>query len=262
MPCPDSCQDERRAVKPLEIIPAIDLRGGRCVRLLQGDYARETVYAEEPIAVAQQWASLGAPRLHVVDLDGALAGEPQQLSLVRAICRAVSIPVQLGGGIRTEMHLQQALEAGVQRVVMGSAAVQCPDRMAGLFEHYGEALVVALDMREGRVAMAGWQMLSELDYLRFARLMEQLGAKRLLFTNIQRDGTLQGVDGESLRALLEVVRLPVLVSGGIRDESEIHALHALAQTTSLEGVIVGKALYEAKIRLEAFYKTASGGTNS
>lgn len=234
-------------MKPLEIIPAIDLRGGQCVRLSQGDYARETVYADEPVAIAQRWASLGAPRLHVVDLDGARAGEPKQLELVAAICRAVPIPVQLGGGIRSETHLHQALDAGVQRVVMGSAAVQHPDLMARLFERYGDALVVAIDMREEHVATEGWQRLSEQNYLQFARKMEQLGAKRLLFTNIQRDGTLQGVDEASLRALLETVQLPVLASGGIRDESDLHALHTLAQTTSLEGVIVGKALYEGRI---------------
>ncbi|MEN3001155.1 MAG: 1-(5-phosphoribosyl)-5-[(5-phosphoribosylamino)methylideneamino]imidazole-4-carboxamide isomerase [Armatimonadota bacterium] len=246
----------------MEIIPAIDLRGGRCVRLLQGDYAQETVYADDPVAVAQMWASKGAPRLHVVDLDGARAGEPKQLELVAAICRAVSIPVQLGGGIRTETHLQQALATGVQRVVIGSAAVQQPDQIARLLQHYGEAIVIAIDMREGRVATEGWQQLTDAPYLEFAQRMEKLGAKRLLFTNIARDGTLQGVDLASLRALLEVVEIPVLASGGVRDEKDIHTLHMLAQTTSLEGVIVGKALYEGHIALSSIHSTASGGTNS
>jgi phosphoribosylformimino-5-aminoimidazole carboxamide ribotide isomerase len=249
-------------MRSLEVIPAIDLLGGCCVRLLQGDYTQQTVYADDPVVVAQHWASLGAPRLHVVDLEGARAGEPRQLAVVEAICRAVSIPVQLGGGIRTEAHLQSALEAGVQRVVIGSVAVQEPAQTEQLLQKYGEQIVIALDMREGRVATHGWQQLSEMPYLSFARAMEQRGARRLLFTSIQRDGTLQGVDLESLQALLQEVSIPVLASGGVRDESDIRALQTLAQSTSLEGVIVGKALYEGRIQLNPSHNTASGGVNS
>ncbi len=231
----------------LEVIPAIDLREGRAVRLVQGDYQHETRYHDDPVAVAQHWAMRGAPRLHVVDLDGALAGEPQQLALIRRICKAVAIPVQVGGGVRTEDQIQQLLEAGAERVILGTRAVQDVAFAQAMFEKYGERLALALDVYGGKVAVSAWQTLAECDYIEFARQMAAAGARRIIFTNIAQDGTLQGLERAPLEALLNAVRVPVIASGGVRDLRDIEALQQLSQNTTLEGVIVGKALYEGTL---------------
>lgn len=234
-------------MKPLEVIPAIDLRGGYAVRLLQGDYARETRYHDDPIAVAQHWAQRGAPRLHVVDLDGAKTGEPAQRELIRRIVKSVDIPVQVGGGVRTEAHIQQLLSLGVERVILGTVAVQRPDFAERMFQTYGERIALALDVKSGAAATHGWQSVSDTPYLEFAQQMAQRGAPRIIFTQIELDGTLQGVAFEPLIELLRAVAIPVIASGGVRDEDDLKILHALAQSTSLEGVIVGKALYEGTL---------------
>jgi len=234
-------------MKPFEVIPAIDLRGGYAVRLLQGDYTRETRYHDDPVALAQHWAQRGAPRLHVVDLDGARAGYPTQLELVRRVIRGVAIPVQVGGGVRSEEAVRALLDAGADRVILGTLAVEQPEVAGALFEKYGERIVCALDVKSGRAATAGWESLSETPYLQLAQEMAQRGAQRIIFTQIERDGTLQGVDFEPLIELLKTVSVPVIASGGVRDASDLTILRALAQSTSLEGVIVGKALYEGTL---------------
>jgi phosphoribosylformimino-5-aminoimidazole carboxamide ribotide isomerase len=234
-------------MKPFEVIPAIDLRGGYAVRLLQGDYTRETRYDDDPVALAQHWAQRGAPRLHVVDLDGARAGYPTQLELVRRVIRGVAIPVQVGGGVRSEGAVRALLDAGADRVILGTLAVEQPEVAGALFEKYGERIVCALDVKSGRAATAGWESLSETPYLQLAQEMAQRGAQRIIFTQIERDGTLQGVDFEPLIELLKTVSVPVIASGGVRDASDLTILRALAQSTSLEGVIVGKALYEGTL---------------
>ena len=234
-------------MKPFEVIPAIDLRGGYAVRLLQGDYTRETRYHDDPVALAQHWAQRGAPRLHVVDLDGARAGYPTQLELVRRVIRGVAIPVQVGGGVRSEGAVRALLDAGADRVILGTLAVEQPEVAGALFEKYGERIVCALDVKSGRAATAGWESLSETPYLQLAQEMAQRGAQRIIFTQIERDGTLQGVDFEPLIELLKAVSVPVIASGGVRDASDLTILRALAQSTPLEGVIVGKALYEGTL---------------
>jgi phosphoribosylformimino-5-aminoimidazole carboxamide ribotide isomerase len=234
-------------MKPFEVIPAIDLRGGYAVRLLQGDYTRETRYHDDPVALAQHWAQRGAPRLHVVDLDGARAGYPTQLELVRRVIRGVAIPVQVGGGVRSEGAVRALLDAGADRVILGTLAVEQPEVAGALFEKYGERIVCALDVKSGRAATAGWESLSETPYLQLAQEMAQRGAQRIIFTQIERDGTLQGVDFEPLIELLKTVSVPVIASGGVRDASDLTILRALAQSTPLEGVIVGKALYEGTL---------------
>ncbi len=234
-------------MKRLEVIPAIDLRGGYAVRLWQGDYERETRYHDDPIAVAQHWAQRGAPRLHLVDLDGARAGEPVQAELIERIVRAVDIPVQVGGGIRSEAHVERLLNAGAERVILGTIAVQDPDFAAQMFQTYGERIALALDVKSGAAATHGWQSVSGTPYLEFARHMAARGAPRIIFTQVELDGTLQGVAFEPLVELLKAVSVPVIASGGVRDEADIRALNALAQSTTLEGVIVGKALYEGTL---------------
>ncbi|MFN7017976.1 MAG: 1-(5-phosphoribosyl)-5-[(5-phosphoribosylamino)methylideneamino]imidazole-4-carboxamide isomerase [Fimbriimonadales bacterium] len=234
-------------MKPFEVIPAIDLRGGYAVRLWRGDYERETRYHDDPVSVAQHWANRGAPRLHIVDLDGARAGEPMQTALIERIVRSVDIPVQVGGGVRSEAHLQRLLDAGAERVILGTIAVQDPDFAAQMFQTYAERVAVALDVKSGAAATHGWQSVSETPYLEFARQMVARGAPRIIFTQVERDGTLQGVAFEPLVELLRTVSVPVIVSGGVRDEADIRALRALAQSTTLEGVIVGRALYEGAL---------------
>jgi phosphoribosylformimino-5-aminoimidazole carboxamide ribotide isomerase len=234
-------------MKPFEVIPAIDLRGGYAVRLLQGDYMRETRYHDDPVALAQHWAQRGAPRLHVVDLDGARAGYPVQLELIRRVIGGVAIPVQVGGGVRSEEAVRALLDAGADRVILGTLAVEQPEVAGALFEKYGERIVCALDVKSGRAATAGWESLSETPYLQVAQEMVQRGAQRIIFTQIERDGTLQGVDFEPLIELLKTVSVPVIASGGVRDASDLTILRALAQSTPLEGVIVGKALYEGTL---------------
>ncbi|MCX7924797.1 MAG: 1-(5-phosphoribosyl)-5-[(5-phosphoribosylamino)methylideneamino]imidazole-4-carboxamide isomerase [Fimbriimonadales bacterium] len=234
-------------MKRFDVIPAIDLRGGYAVRLLQGDYERETRYHDDPIAVAQHWTQRGAPRLHIVDLDGAKSGEPVQQEIIARIIQAVNIPVQVGGGIRSEAHIQRLLNAGAERVILGTIAVQDPDFAERMFRTYGERVALALDVKSGVPATHGWQIASGTPYLEFARQMAQRGASRLIFTQVELDGTLQGVTLEPLTELLKAVSIPVIVSGGVRDVVDIRTLRALARSTSLEGVIVGKALYEGTL---------------
>ena len=234
-------------MKPFEVIPAIDLRGGYAVRLFQGDYARETRYYDDPVALAQHWAQRGAPRLHIVDLDGARAGYPVQMELIRRVIRAVEIPVQVGGGVRSEEAVRALLDAGADRMILGTLAVEQPEAAGALFQKYGERIALALDVKSGRAATAGWQTVSETPYLQLAQEMAQRGAQRLIFTQIERDGTLQGFDFEPLVVLLNAVSVPVIASGGVRDASDLSVLRALAQSTPLEGVIVGKALYEGAL---------------
>ena len=234
-------------MKPLEVTPAIDLRGGYAVRLLQGDYAQETRYHDDPVALAQHWAQRGAPRLHLIDLDGARAGYPVQLNLIQRVIRAVAIPVQVGGGVRSEDAVRALLAAGADRVIVGTLAVDAPDAAEALFRKYGAQVALALDVKSGRAATAGWQSVSETPYLQFAQEMARRGAQRIIFTQVERDGTLQGVAFEPLIDLLRAVAVPVIASGGVRDAGDLAVLRTLAQSTPLEGVIVGKALYEGAL---------------
>jgi phosphoribosylformimino-5-aminoimidazole carboxamide ribotide isomerase len=232
-----------------EVIPAIDLRGGRCVRLLKGSFDSETVYGNDPVAIALRWQAEGANRLHVVDLDGAKYGAPMQIETVQAICRVVAIPVQVGGGIRTLEDAECVLRAGASRVVIGTA-VTLDERFAqALFERFGEQVALGLDVREDKVATHGWLTDLESNYLAFAKRIEQLGARRVVFTNISLDGTLEGVDLEPIKALLDAVEIPVIASGGVASKEDIDRLRELSPL-GLEGVIVGKALYEDRVILE------------
>jgi len=230
-----------------QVIPAIDLRAGRCVRLFQGEYARETVFADDPVAVARRWEAEGARRLHLVDLDGARAGRPLQIAVVREIAAAVNVPVQLGGGLRSRENVQAALEAGVDRAIIGTAALDLT-HAAALFAEFGERLAVGIDARGGRVAIQGWEQESGWDALELARRLEALGARRVIFTDIARDGTLTGPALEATRAIAESLSIPVIASGGVGARADLHALAALAPA-GVEGAIVGRALYTGAIHL-------------
>lgn len=230
----------------MEIIPAIDLRGGKCVRLLQGDYSRETVFSDDPPAMAKHWESLGARRLHVVDLDGAREGKPRNLEVVRAICAAVSIPVQLGGGMRNTAIAQQALEVGVDRVIVGSAALD-PEAAAAFVEELGERVVAGIDARDGLVAVHGWLDTTSVGAVDLARKLVLLGFRWIVFTDIQRDGTLRGTNITALREMIVAVSASVIASGGITTVEDLRA----ARNAGAAGAIVGRALYTGDLDLKA-----------
>ena len=231
-----------------EIIPAIDIRGGKCVRLFQGDYDRETVYGEDPVAMARRWQEEGATRLHVVDLDGARDGVPVNLDLISRLTAAIAIPVQVGGGIRLRETLVRLLDAGVQRGILGSVAAAEPELTAALFQEFGEQVVLGLDAREGRVAVHGWRDSTGRDSVDFALAMEQAGARRIIYTDIARDGTLEGPSLESTRRLAEALEIPVIASGGVGSPGDITAAAAL-EPVGVEGIIVGRALYTGDVSL-------------
>ncbi len=230
----------------MEIIPAVDIRGGKCVRLYQGDYRRETVFSEDPVAVALKWQSQGARRLHLVDLDGAASGKPCNLAIVEAILKQVSMPVQLGGGIRDEATVARALGCGVRWVILGTAAVENLDMVQRLCHKYGEAIIVAIDARDGRVATHGWKKDTFVTALELGRRAALVGVKRIIYTDIKRDGTLTEPSFEAIAEMVKGVNLPVIVAGGISTLSHLRKLKKLG----VEGAIVGKALYAGNIKLK------------
>jgi len=228
----------------MEIIPAIDLRGGRCVRLLQGDYARETIFSLNPPDMALHWESLGARRLHVVDLEGARDGEPRNLSVVAEICASVKIPVQLGGGIRDVSIARQALDVGVQRVIVGTAALE-PEAAARFAEELGEAVVAGIDARDGFVAVRGWLDTTEIRAIDLAKKLVELGMRWLVFTDIATDGMLSGPNVPALREMVAAVDASVIASGGITTIDDLLA----ARKAGAAGAIIGTALYTGKLNL-------------
>jgi phosphoribosylformimino-5-aminoimidazole carboxamide ribotide isomerase len=236
-----------------EIIPAIDLRGGQCVRLLQGDYRQETVYGQDPVAMARRWQDEGATRLHVVDLDGARDGAPANLPVIAAIAKELSIPVQMGGGLRTREAIQSTLEAGVQRCILGTKAVQEPEWAQQMFAEFGDALILGLDARNGQVAVSGWQETSSVPAVHFAQTMQERGCHRIIFTDIGRDGMLSGPNLEAMQEMAAAVEIPVIASGGVHVAGDIGALKQIA---NLEGAIVGKALYEGTATMVDLLNTA------
>ena len=209
----------------MEVIPAIDLRGGRCVRLHQGDFERETVFSDDPLAMAQRWQQEGGPRLHLVDLDGAATGSPAHLKIISSIVSALDIPVQVGGGIRSTDTARAWLDAGVDRVVIGTAAVRDPGMVGEVCRfHDASRVVVSVDARDGMVALQGWQEASEVSVLELAGRMVCLGVERLLYTDISRDGMLTGPDLETNSRLVRETGMAILASGGVSSVDDIRRL--------------------------------------
>jgi phosphoribosylformimino-5-aminoimidazole carboxamide ribotide isomerase len=228
------------------VIPAIDLRGGKCVRLLHGDFSQETVYGDDPVAMARHWAEAGATLLHVVDLDGAAAGSPQQTALIAAICAAIAIPVEVGGGLRTRADIETTIAAGAQRVVLGTAAIENPDLVtAALAAHGPERVVLGLDARDGYVATGGWLATSAVRAVDLARAMAERGVRRVVATDIARDGARTGPNFAFL-AEVATSGLAVIASGGVKDRSH---LALLATISGVEAVITGTALYTGDLTL-------------
>lgn len=229
----------------MELIPAIDLRNGHCVRLFQGDFDQTTVYDADPVAVALRWQAAGATRIHVVDLDGAKAGKPTQTATIAAIVKAVQVPVQLGGGLRNAESVAQAFELGISDVILGTAAVRQPDLIAELVQRYGNAITIGIDARNGVVATEGWQASSRIRATELADQMSQLGVSRIIYTDISRDGTLTEPNYGQTAALVQPDGAAIIASGGI---SRIEHLQRLAEY-GIAGAIIGTALYTGHIDL-------------
>jgi phosphoribosylformimino-5-aminoimidazole carboxamide ribotide isomerase len=229
----------------MQVIPAIDLRGGRCVRLRQGDFEQETIFGDDPTAMAERWASEGAARIHLVDLDGAKTGQPVNVEAVRQIVRQVGVPCQLGGGVRDEATIAAWLEAGLERVVIGTQAFRDPDWFGRMAEAYPGRLLLGLDARDGRVATQGWLEISGVAALTLAKQFDGLPMAGIIYTDIARDGTLEGPNLHAIDALAQAVRTPVIASGGVGDLSDLERLAELP----VVGCIVGRALYEGRFSL-------------
>jgi len=233
----------------MEILPAIDLLDGRCVRLYQGDYQQSQIYHENPVEVARQWAEQGATRLHLVDLDGAKVGQPVNLAAIEAIIRAVDIPVQVGGGLRDRASVIKLLEIGVGRVILGTVAVEQPELVASLCQEFPQQIVVGIDARNGKVATRGWLETSTVEATDLAQQMEKLGAVAIIYTDIHRDGTLVGPNLDALREIAAPLDIPVIASGGVSALRDLLSLLSL-EPLGVNGVIVGKALYTGDVDLK------------
>jgi phosphoribosylformimino-5-aminoimidazole carboxamide ribotide isomerase len=237
--------------KPFLIYPAIDLKDGKVVRLQQGRADAETVYSDDPVAVAKHWEDEGARYLHVVDLDGAFAGAPRNWDLVQEIINAVQIPLQLGGGLRCRAHVQEALDMNVTRVVLGTKACDSPDFVSELVKDFGKHIVVGIDARDGFVAVKGWTEKTKLSAIEFAKQISKLDVATIVFTDVSTDGMLAGPNYAAISSVCAAVTCNVIASGGVSSLDDVHRLQSLTeQCPNLVGVIVGKALYDGRIDLK------------
>jgi phosphoribosylformimino-5-aminoimidazole carboxamide ribotide isomerase len=239
------------------LYPALDLLGGKCVRLVQGDFRRETVVGEDPATVAERWVAEGAEWLNLVDLDAARTGEPVNLPVIAKIVAASSVPVQVGGGVRDEERLRRLLDLGVRRVVIGSAVLENPAFVEWAFSHHPDRVAIGIDARDGKVATHGWLRLTEVSPVELGQRMAELGAQTLVFTDISRDGTLSGVNVEATAELARVTGLRVIASGGVRSLEDVERL-ARHEGDGVSGAIIGKALYAGTIRLKEALRKVGG----
>lgn len=231
------------------IIPAVDIKGGKCVRLLQGRMDAETVFGEDPVAIARKWESAGASLIHVVDLDGAIQKSPQNLASIRKIVEQVKAPIQVGGGIRNEDTVQMYMDLGVSRAVIGTEAIRNPALIERLCKRYPGRIVVAIDARNGRVAIEGWTETTGVEAVTLAKQFEDVGVAAINFTDIHRDGMQTGPNIEETRRLAEAVCIPVVASGGVSSLEDIKNIFSL-KSSGVTGIIVGKALYSGSLDLK------------
>lgn len=239
------------------VIPAIDLKAGRCVRLLQGRFDRETVYGDDPAAMARRWAEAGAEWIHIVDLDGSVGRKPVNQEAILAIRAAVSVKLELGGGIRDLETIARYLDQGLDRIILGTAAMHDPDLVSEAAHRFPGSIAVGLDARGSKIVVEGWTEDSDQDYLDLARRFQGLGVAALIYTDVDRDGMRTGPNLERTRALARGIDIPVIASGGVNDLEDIRALATL-EADGVVGVICGKALYEGSLDLSAALKIASG----
>jgi phosphoribosylformimino-5-aminoimidazole carboxamide ribotide isomerase len=230
----------------MEIIPAIDLKGGKCVRLYQGDYSKETVFSVDPVATALKWQEQGASWLHLVDLDGAAAGEVRNTQAIEDIVKNTSLHVELGGGIRRADVVEQLIKLGVKRVILGTVAVEQIELTRRIIKKFGEAIVVGIDARDSYVTTHGWMKISTMTVLELSQAMAAIGASRIIYTDVKRDGTLTEPNYDTTAELVRTLKIPVVASGGVSSIEHIRKLAALGA----EGVIIGKALYTGDIDLK------------
>lgn len=231
------------------LIPAIDLKEGHCVRLRQGRMEDDTVFSEDPMAIARQWVDAGAKRLHMVDLDGAFAGKPVNANIVHQICKAFpDLEVQIGGGIRDEETIQTYLDAGARYVIIGTKAVNVPHFIGDVCAEFPGRIIVGLDAKDGKVAIDGWSKLSHHNVIDIAKRFEQDGVEAIIYTDIRRDGMMQGVNLESTRDLARAINIPVIASGGVAGYDDIIAL-CHYESEGVTGAIIGRAIYEGAIDL-------------
>ncbi|MFW0860763.1 MAG: 1-(5-phosphoribosyl)-5-[(5-phosphoribosylamino)methylideneamino]imidazole-4-carboxamide isomerase [Dethiobacter sp.] len=232
------------------IIPAVDIRGGQCVRLVHGELSKETVYHADPLEVALRFEAEGASRIHLVDLDGAFQGGMQNSAVIEQIARAVKVPVQVGGGIRDEARASELLERGVSRVILGTVAVTSPQLVEALCCRFPGQVLVGIDARAGRVAIRGWMEESEQNAIDLALKMGDLGVKEIIYTDINRDGTLQGPNLAALEEMAKAVSQQVIASGGVSSLNDIERI-CLLESLGVSGVILGQALYTGRVDLRA-----------
>jgi phosphoribosylformimino-5-aminoimidazole carboxamide ribotide isomerase len=243
---------KEKTVKPetvqrseMEIIPAVDIRGGKCVRLYQGDYNQETVFDEDPVTAALTWYAQGARWLHIIDLDGAVAGELKNMEVIEEIIKESGLLIELGGGIRQEEVAEKLLHQGVSRIILGTAAIENKEMVKKLCQQFSEAIAVSLDARDGKIAIHGWQKNTVFEVLSLSREMVDAGVRRFIYTDIKRDGTLTEPNFDMINRLLTEATAPVIVAGGISRLEHLQRLQGLG----VEGAIIGKALYTGDINL-------------
>ena len=238
------------------IIPAIDIKESRCVRLTEGQFKDVEIFSDDPVAVAVKWADKGVKMLHVVDLDGAQYGKLTNSSLLEKIIKKISIPIQTGGGIRKYEEVERLINLGASRVILGTILWKDKSMAKRLFKNFSDKIIAGIDAREGYVAVEGWQNITSVDALGFAKEMERLGARRIIYTDIKRDGSLIGPNMDKLEEMLKNVNIPLICSGGITSLYDIKKLKRL-EGLGLEGIIIGKALYKGRIILEEALKVVA-----
>lgn len=228
------------------IIPAIDIKNGKYVRLTQGDFSREIIYGDNPAEVAKSWEAQGAKMIHLVDLDGAKDGKLSNIEAIQAVIKAIKVPLQIGGGIRSRESVSKLLDLGVSRVIIGTMIFENEELLKDLISQYSSQIIISLDARDGILVKSGWLESTEKNLIETAKYLEKIGVKRFIFTDVIKDGTLTSPNYEAIKNLLANVAVPLIIAGGISSVSDIQKLKDLG----VEGVIIGKALYEGKIKLE------------
>jgi phosphoribosylformimino-5-aminoimidazole carboxamide ribotide isomerase len=240
------------------IIPAIDLRAGNAVMLTQGKIDAETVYSKDPVLMAKLWQAKGAKRLHVVDLDGAFQGNPGNTEIIRNIRASVTVPVQTGGGVRSMKAIDSLIEMGIDYVILGTVAVYNPGLLREAVDKYGTKIILALDVRDSKVAIAGWKETTAVDALELLSKAKGMGVKEIIYTDIKKDGMMQGTNIEGIRNIAQATKLKVIASGGVSKLQDVADIKALEEY-GVTGVIIGKALYTDAIKLEDAINTAETG---
>lgn len=231
------------------IIPAIDVKGGKCVRLLQGDFNRTTIYSDHPAEMAVRWQQMGAKRIHVVDLDGSRTGSPQNMKVIAEIIRETSVPVQVGGGIRSMKTIEDYMKIGVGRIILGTVALKNRDFLIGACERHKGSIILGIDARDGKVAVEGWMESADSSPVEIAKSYEGYGLDAIIYTDIKRDGMETGVNIESTKVMAESVNVPVIASGGVSGMHDIEKLVEV-EASGIMGVITGKALYSGALDLK------------